>query len=51
MSSKRKYKRKPVKRPVHGPKGLERGPVAVRSPSGLSYPIARGKLGMSLAER
>jgi hypothetical protein len=58
MNSKRKYKRKPMKRPVRGPHGLTRegpsseggSPVSVRSPSGLSHPV-RGKLGRSLAER
>jgi len=36
-------------RPFRGAKGLTR-PVAVRAPSGLSYPV-RGALGRSLAER
>jgi hypothetical protein len=46
-----KRMRRNKQRPVRGPKGLEREPARVVSTSGLSHPIARGRLGRTLAER
>jgi hypothetical protein len=37
-------------RPQRGPKGLTRGPAAVRPRPGLSYPVRRGAMGRGFAE-